>query len=56
MIKEISKIASQTNISCEVSLEALMGCGIGVCLTCVCATKFGLYKHICIDSQFLIQR
>ncbi|MEK6645784.1 MAG: dihydroorotate dehydrogenase electron transfer subunit [Candidatus Firestonebacteria bacterium] len=50
MIKEISKIASQTNISCEVSLEALMGCGIGVCLTCVCATKFGLYKHICIDG------
>lgn len=35
MMKAVSNIAVTRNINCEVSLENLMGCGIGACLCCV---------------------
>ncbi len=38
MMKAVVKIAGKQNISCEVSLENLMGCGIGACLCCVVDT------------------
>lgn len=41
MMKAISQIAEQNNIDCEVSLDHLMGCGIGVCLCCVAPTVNG---------------
>ncbi len=38
MMKEVAKYANNKNIACEVSLENLMGCGIGACLCCVVDT------------------
>ena len=38
MMKEVAKIAHRNNISCEVSLENLMGCGFGACLCCIVDT------------------
>lgn len=35
MMKSVAKIAAQRQINCEVSLENVMGCGIGACLCCV---------------------
>jgi dihydroorotate dehydrogenase electron transfer subunit len=39
MMKAVARLADKMKISCEVSLENLMGCGIGVCLCCVAETK-----------------
>ncbi|MBN1952460.1 MAG: dihydroorotate dehydrogenase electron transfer subunit [Bacteroidales bacterium] len=39
MMKAIAKRASALNSPCEVSLENLMGCGIGACLCCIVDTK-----------------
>lgn len=39
MMKEVAKYAKNKDISCEVSLENLMGCGIGACLCCVVDTN-----------------
>lgn len=39
MLIEISKIALENNIKCQLSLEEKMGCGIGSCLVCACKTK-----------------
>lgn len=39
MMKAVANIAEEHNILCEVSLENLMGCGIGACLCCVVDTK-----------------
>ncbi len=39
MMKAVANIAVKQNISCEVSLENLMGCGIGACLCCIVDTK-----------------
>lgn len=49
MLKEIQKIAIKNNISGEFSLEERMGCGIGVCLSCVCKTKNG-NKRVCKEG------
>lgn len=38
MMKAVAKYADTKNISCEVSLENLMGCGIGACLCCIVDT------------------
>ena len=49
MLKEISRISCQNNISAQVSLEAHMACGIGACLGCVVNTRNG-YKRVCQDG------
>lgn len=39
MMKAVARLAEQLNISCEVSLENKMACGLGACLCCVEKTK-----------------
>jgi len=46
MLAAVAKIAKAQNIPCQVSLEAMMGCGLGGCVCCVCATKYG-YEKVC---------
>jgi len=41
MMKTVAVYCRKRNISCEVSLENLMGCGIGACLCCVVETTEG---------------
>ncbi len=41
MMKAVAEYCRQRNIECEVSLENLMGCGIGACLCCVVDTVRG---------------
>ncbi|MBA4321183.1 MAG: dihydroorotate dehydrogenase electron transfer subunit [Odoribacter sp.] len=41
MMKAVSEYSRNHNIHCEVSLENLMACGIGVCLCCVVNTISG---------------
>lgn len=45
MMKAVAKIAKQKDIFCEVSLENVMGCGIGACLCCVEKTVKG---NLCV--------
>jgi dihydroorotate dehydrogenase electron transfer subunit len=49
MMKAIAKYCRDNNIPCEVSLENLMGCGIGACLCCVVETANG-NLCTCIDG------
>jgi dihydroorotate dehydrogenase electron transfer subunit len=35
MLAALAKIAGQSGIACEVSLENHMACGFGVCFSCV---------------------
>ncbi len=53
MLKEISKIAKNFKIFCEISMEERMACGVGACLGCQCI----IYKegkkqsaHVCKDG------
>ena len=49
MMREIAESSQQAGITCEVSLEARMACGFGVCLGCVIETKDG-YKKVCNEG------
>jgi len=41
MIRAVTPILKQANVACEISLEAYMGCGFGVCLSCVISVRNG---------------
>ncbi|MCR5696959.1 MAG: dihydroorotate dehydrogenase electron transfer subunit [Marinilabiliaceae bacterium] len=48
MMKAVGQVCLDANVTCEVSLENKMACGIGVCLCCVTKTKEG---HKCVCSE-----
>ncbi|MDR3686752.1 MAG: dihydroorotate dehydrogenase electron transfer subunit [Coriobacteriia bacterium] len=49
MQRLIATMAADAGVACQVSLERLMGCGIGACLSCVVTTTEGL-KRACVDG------
>ena len=49
MMKAVARIAKDNDVSCEVSLENLMACGIGACLCCVEETTTG-NRCVCTDG------
>ena len=49
MLKELQKLSSKYNIPGQVSLEERMGCGTGVCLSCVCKTVNG-NQRVCSEG------
>lgn len=49
MQRIVATQASEHGIYCEVSMERLMACGIGACLSCIVTTVHGL-RRACIDG------
>lgn len=39
LMQEVSRLAAEYSLPCQVSLEERMACGIGACLVCTCAIK-----------------
>ena len=54
MLKAVCKIAQQRGVSCQISLEERMACGIGACLGCAVRlrreTGEEYYGHVCKDG------
>ena len=53
MLKAAAEISKQYDISCQVSLEERMGCGVGACLVCACRTVKNDGEHmrrVCKDG------
>lgn len=51
MLKAVYEMAKEASISCEVSLETQMACGIGACLGCaVKSTRDTSYLHVCKEG------
>lgn len=49
MQRIVASQAAEHGVACQVSLERLMACGIGACLSCVVTTRDGL-KRACVDG------
>jgi dihydroorotate dehydrogenase electron transfer subunit len=49
MLRVVQKIALESGIPGQLSLESHMACGVGACLGCVCETKLGR-KRVCVDG------
>lgn len=61
MLKRVSEVADNYNIECQVSLEARMACGFGVCLGCVVPVKNSDseekdYLRVCTDGPVFDSR
>lgn len=57
MMQAVAAIAARFGLPCQVSLEERMGCGIGICLVCVCKIKAlhdesGSFRHerCCVEG------
>ena len=53
MLKALEKITSESRIPMKVLLEKRMGCGIGVCMSCICRTKKNnveQYSRVCMEG------
>lgn len=48
MMKAVARLAKDNKVFCEVSLENLMACGIGVCLCCIEETVDG---NLCVCTE-----
>jgi dihydroorotate dehydrogenase electron transfer subunit len=54
MMAAVSRWAADRDLPCDVSLEAPMACGIGICFTCVARVRDGQgswdYRRTCIEG------
>lgn len=54
MMEAVTRVCQQNGVSCEVSLETPMACGIGICFSCVAKVKqpdgAWDYKRTCVDG------
>jgi dihydroorotate dehydrogenase electron transfer subunit len=61
MLAGLGKIATKHNIDCQVSMERLMACGIGLCQSCAVKVRSGAdveteYKLCCKDGPVFDSR
>jgi dihydroorotate dehydrogenase electron transfer subunit len=50
MMAAVAQLAQQHQAPCTVSLEAMMGCGYGVCLGCAVPRRAGGYLYACTEG------
>ncbi len=50
MLKAVDQLAQQYNIPGQISLEAPMPCGVGICLGCIKPLKSGGYTRVCKEG------
>ena len=56
MMKTIVKKCQQADVSCQVSLETHMACGLGACLGCTVPGVDGRYVHVCRQGPVFYSR
>ncbi len=50
MLAAVAGVAEKTGIPCQVSMEAPMACGVGVCMGCPVPDVKGGYRYVCKDG------
>lgn len=50
MMAGVAKFCEEKEISCQVSVESVMACGMGACLGCSRPDKNGSYTHVCLNG------
>jgi len=58
MLTVLADIVERHRIQCQVSIETMMGCGMGACLSCVVHTRDPStpYRHACTDGPVMDTR
>lgn len=50
MLAEVAEVARRKGARCQVSVEEIMACGMGACLSCAVPSAGGGYMHACKDG------
>lgn len=50
MFRALTAVAEKHRIPAYLSWEELMGCGLGICLTCTCPQKGGAMERTCVEG------
>jgi dihydroorotate dehydrogenase electron transfer subunit len=50
MMAGVAELCRQKHVSCQVSVESVMACGMGACLGCSRPDKKGSYTHVCLNG------
>jgi dihydroorotate dehydrogenase electron transfer subunit len=50
MLAKISDLAREFDLSCQISLETHMACGVGACWGCAVKSSDGTYRRVCADG------
>lgn len=50
MLAEVARVARERGLGCQVSVEEIMACGVGACLSCAIPRAGGGYFHACKDG------
>jgi len=50
MMAAIHLFCKEKELSCQVSMETHMACGMGACLGCIVPARAGVYAHACSDG------
>jgi len=50
MLQAVARLARQRGLPCQVSLEAAMACGLGVCLGCAVPARSRPFVYVCTDG------
>ena len=58
MLRAVARLATRHGVACQLSLEAHMACGFGVCLGCVVPTRVGredrvVYERLCVEGPVI---
>lgn len=58
MLAAMADIAEKNSIPCQVALETMMGCGMGVCLSCVVPARNSStpFRHACTEGPVMDAR
>lgn len=56
MLASVSRLAAERNITCFVSMEERMACGLGVCMGCSVPVAAGGYKRACTEGPVFDSR
>ena len=50
MLYAVYQCSQEKGITCQVSIESVMACGMGACLGCSVPAADGGYVHVCTDG------
>ena len=53
MLEAVGRFAVAKDIACEVSLEAPMACGFGICFGCAYDDDWGRHRLLCVDGPVI---
>ncbi len=59
MLKSVAQLAEKYKVPCQISMESLMGCGVGACLGCSCKTNVEgkeIYQRVCVEGPVFNSR